>query len=70
MSTYTGSGAMGLERLIGPKHYIVLKWENRYTFWLNDAKTTNYIQKLFKRKLFTIKYLTLIHFLLKNNPKY
>ncbi len=26
------------------EHYIVLKWESRFTLWLNAAKITNYIR--------------------------
>ncbi len=46
MSISPGSGAMGLERLIFFKYYIVLKWESRFTFGLNTAKITDYIKRL------------------------
>ncbi len=47
MSISLRGSAMGLERLIRLK-YIVTKKEIRFTFWLNAAKITNYIKKLFK----------------------
>ncbi len=43
MSIFLKSGAMGLERLICFKYYIVLKWESRFTSGLNASKTTHYI---------------------------
>ncbi len=39
-------------------HYNALEWERRFTFWLNDVKTTNYIEKSFKLKVSTIKFHT------------
>ncbi len=48
MSISPRSGAMGLEKLICFKYYIVLKWKNRFTLGLNVANNKHYIQKCFK----------------------
>ncbi len=52
------SGARSLQRLICFKYYIVLKWESRFILGLNAAENTDDIKKLFKEKLFWIKFVT------------
>ncbi len=37
---------------------IVLKKESRFTFWRNTAKSTHYIEKFFKKKHLSLKFLT------------
>ncbi len=40
------------------KYYNILDWKSRFTLGLNTTKTTSYIKKCFKQKLFGIKFLT------------
>ncbi len=55
-------GAGRLQRLPLLKYYDVLEWESRFALQLNTKKSTDYIIKYFKQKLFKIK------FPVKNSP--
>ncbi len=52
------SGVKELERLILLKYYNVQKQQIRFTLRQNTAKNTDYMEKVFKLKLFRIKFPT------------
>ncbi len=48
LSISSMAGATGLQILSSMKYYTVLKWESRFTLWLDAAINTHYIKKGFK----------------------
>ncbi len=50
----------GLQRLMCFKNYNV-EWESRFTWVLNAAKNTHYIQNWFQKKLLSIEFYTKSH---------
>ncbi len=57
MSSFSQSGARGLERLIWLKYYYVQKWQITFALGPNAAKNIDYEEKSFEQKLFRIKFL-------------
>ncbi len=55
MSIFHRSGGKGFQKLPSLKYYNVQKWESRFTFEHDVAKSTHHIQKCFKQKLLIIK---------------